>query len=153
MIRLRDSITIHVPPEQIWTWLNELPAHYLQWHPAHVRCRYDHGDRLEPGAVLYVEEVLHGRLHRLRLRATQVVPERALHYRGPGFKGAFLLAPADGSTSFTAELSFGTPLPILSAILDPLLRLVLGRRLTEFESHMHEEGLNLKRLLEREHAA
>ncbi len=150
MIRLRDSITINVPVDQVWTWLNALPTHYRQWHPAHVTCRYEHGDHLEVGAVLYVEEILHDRLHRLRLRATHVVSGRALHYRGRGFTGAFLLEPANGSTSFTAELAFGTRLKVLGVILDSVLRRVLGRRLAELQSHMYEEGVNLKRLVETE---
>lgn len=152
MIALRDSVLIHAPPQRVWAWLNELPAHYRQWHPAHVACRYDRGDHLEVGAVLYAEEFLHNRLHRLRLRATEVVPGRALRFRGLGFTGAFLVEPTNGHTSFTAELAFGMQLGVLSSILDALLRRLLKGRLRTLEAHMHEEGVNLKRLLEGEHA-
>lgn len=153
MIRLRDSVLINVPPERVWAWLNELPTHYRTWHPAHVTCRYEHGDRLEVGAVLYAEEFLHNRLHRLRLKATEVVPGRALRYRGHGFTGAFLVDPANSATSFTAELAFGMRLGVLGSVLDTLLRKLLGPRLATFQVHMHEEGVNLKQLLEGQHTA
>jgi hypothetical protein len=148
MILLRNSVLIHVASHKVWSWLSDLPAHYRTWHPAHVTCRFERGERLEAGAVLYAEEVLHNRLHRLRLRATEVRPGRALRYRGKGFSGAFLLDPQNGSTVFTAELAFGLRLAALAPIVDAVLRTVLARRLTELQKHMHEEGVNLKRLLE-----
>lgn len=150
MIRLRDSILIDVPPERVWAWLNELPTHYREWHPAHVTCRYDRGECLEVGAVLYVEEYFHERVHRLRLRATEVVPGRVMRYRNHGFTGAFLLEPANGGTCFTAELNFGIRTPVIGHLLDALLQRVLGSRLAAFQTHMREEGENLKRVLERE---
>lgn len=150
MIRLRDSIFIHVPPERVWAWLIELPAHYREWHPAHVTCRYVRGTSLQVGAILYVEEQLHERVHRLRLRATDVVAGRMMRYRNHGFAGAFLLEPANGGTSFTAELDFGIRTPVLGYLVDVVLRRVLARRLAAFRTHMREEGENLKRVLERE---
>lgn len=149
MIRLRDSILIDVPPDRVWAWLNDLPSHYREWHPAHVTCRYERGTSLVVGAVLYVEEYLHQRLHRLRLRATEVVPGRVLRYRSRGFRGAFVLELAEGGTRFTAELDFGTRTPVIAFVLDALLRTLLGRQLAAFQAHMGEEGQNLKRLLER----
>jgi hypothetical protein len=148
VIQLRESILIDVPPERVWGWLGELPDHYRAWHPAHVSCRYEHGRRLEVGTVLYVEEYLHHRLHRLRLRATEVVPNRLLGYRGRGFAGAFRLEPANGGTRFTAELDLGTRAPVVGHVLDAVIRLLLGRRLAAMRSHVREEGENLKRLLE-----
>lgn len=149
MIELRDSIWIDVEPERAWAWLNELPVHYREWHPAHVDCRYERGESLQSGAVVSIEEHLHGRLHRLRLCVTQVVPGRMMRYRNHGFSGAFLLEPADGGTRFTAELIFGIRAPIIGRALDAVLRRLLARRLAAFQAHMREEGENLKRLLER----
>lgn len=148
MILLRDSIRIDVPPERVWTWLNELPAHYREWHPAHVTCRYAERQRLEVGAVLLVEEYLHGRLHRLRLRATDVVAQRLLCYRAPGIRGAFRLDPANGATRFTAELRLGSGAPVIGGLVNLVLGKMLARRLAALQTHMREEGENLKRLLE-----
>jgi hypothetical protein len=63
-----------------------------------------------------------------------------------------VLDPVNGSTCFTAELAFGTRLKVVGATLEPVLRRVLGRRLVELQAHLHEEGVNLKRLLEKEPA-
>jgi hypothetical protein len=52
VIRLRDSVLIQVPPEDVWAWLSELPRRYRNWHPAHIDCRYIRGDSLTVGAVL-----------------------------------------------------------------------------------------------------
>lgn len=148
MIRLRDSILINVSPDRVWSWLNELPVHYRTWHPAHVTCRYEGGDRLQVGATLYVEERLHQRMHRLRLRACEVVPGRLLRYRGRGFEGAFVLEPVAGGTRFTAELAFGVRARGLGGLVDVTLRPILARVLPELQAHMREEGENLKRILE-----
>jgi hypothetical protein len=150
VIRLRDTIHIKVPPEVVWTWLEELPAHYREWHPAHVTCRYERGESLEVGATLCVEERLHRKVHRLRLRATHVVPGRMMRYRSRVFTGAFLLEPANGGTRFTAEVAFGIPAPVIGTVIDAVLRTFMARRLAAFRAHMHEEGENLKRLLERQ---
>jgi len=148
MIQLRDSILIGVPPERVWAWLNDLPEHYAAWHPDHVACRYERGDSLEAGAVLYIEERLHRRLHRFRLRATEVVPDRVVRYRDHGFAGAFQLEPTNGGTCFTAELTLGIRTPVIERVLDAVARGLLARRLAALQTHMREEGENLKRILE-----
>lgn len=153
MIRLRDTVTIGAPPERVWRWLDEMPRHYRDWHPAHLDCRYVRGDRLAAGAALHLVETLHGRRHSLTLRADRVVPARLLRYSGGGVRGAFILEPAGAATRFTAELEFGTRLPVVGRLIDALLRRLLARRLSAVETHMREEGLNLKRLLEAEGSA
>lgn len=150
VILLRDSTVIDAAPERVWAWLGDLPTHYRAWHPAHVACRYDRGDSLAAGTIMYVEEQLHGRRHRLRLRATEVVPGRLMRYQSRGFRGAFLVEPWNGATRFTADLEFGIRVPVLGAAVDAVLRRVLARRLAAFRTHMREEGENLKRLLERD---
>lgn len=148
MIQLRDTVDIQAPPERVWAWLNELPHHYRDWHPAHIDCRYIRGDNLAVGAVLQVNEYLHEKPHSLMLHADVVVPDRLLRYSGRGFRGAFILEPVDEGTRFTAELEFGICLPLGGRLLDVVLRRVLAKRLSAFQTHMREEGENLRRLLE-----
>jgi hypothetical protein len=152
LIQLRDSVFIETPPEKIWAWLCDLPAHYREWHPAHVRCWYEHGNTLEAGAILAVEEELHGRVHRLKLRATEAVPDRLLRFVSWGLQGAFLLEAAKEGTRFTATLSFGVAAPLIGQAVDRLLGRVFAKRLAAVHEHMHEEGRNLKRLLEQKAA-
>ena len=148
MIELRNSTFVDAPPERVWTWLESMPLHYREWHPDHVACQYESGQVLQTGTVLYVEERLHGRLHRLRLRAIQVVPGRVVRYQGRAFTGAFAVVPEGEGTRFTAELSFGTHAPIVGRVLDTVAGFALRSRLDAFRTHMREEGENLKRLLE-----
>jgi hypothetical protein len=152
VVQLRDSVLIHVPPERVWAWLNELPRHYRAWHPAHADCRYVRGDRLTVGAVLQVDEQLHEKPHSLRLHADVVVPYRLLRYSGRGFRGAFVLEPAKEGTRFIAELEFGLALPLVGRLIDVVLRRLLANRLAAVQVHMREEGVSLKQLLEAEHA-
>jgi uncharacterized protein YndB with AHSA1/START domain len=149
MIELRDTVFVETPPENVWAWLADLPAHYREWHPGHVRCSYEHGNVLQAGTVLAVEEQLHGRPHRLKLRATEVVPNRLLRYSGWGLRGAFLLEEAEGGTRFTATLRFGVAVPVISRLVDRILNRAIATRLAAVQEHMHEEGRNLKRLMER----
>ena len=91
MILLRDEVRIDATPEQVFDWLAHFQEHYLAWHPDHVECRYLRGSSiLEKDAILYVEEYLHGDLHRLKLRATEVIPDSRVEYMaGFGIGGAF----------------------------------------------------------------
>ena len=152
MIELRDTVLIAASPSKVWAWLSDLPSHYRQWHPAHVRCRYEQGDALKAGAVLAVEEELHGRVHRFKLRATEIIPNRLLRYSSWGLRGAFVLEEADGGTRLTATLSFGVAVPWIGRIADSILNRVFATRLAAVQGHMHEEGRNLKDILEREAA-
>ena len=148
MIELEDSVYIDVPPTRIWEWLSDLPHHYREWHPAHVKCQYLRSDHLCPGAVLGVEEYLHGKLHKLKLRATTVEPNHLLRYTSHGFLGSFELTPQNSGTVFTARLAFGMRIPILRTVIDAILRRMLRSRLNGFRVHMREEGQNLKQLIE-----
>ncbi len=136
MIELRDSTFIDAQPEHVWAWLEEMPLHYRQWHPDHVACRYEGGQVLRTGTALYVEERLHGRLHRLRLRATEVVPGEVVRYASRGFAGAFIIVPEGDGTRFTAELSFGTRAPIVGRALDAVAGFALRTRLEASRVHM-----------------
>jgi hypothetical protein len=96
-----------------------------------------------------VEEELHGRAHRLKLLATEIVPNRLLQYSSRGLRGTFVLEEANGSTRFTATLSFGIAVPWIGRIADLVLGRMFAHRLAAVREHMREEGRNLKYLLER----
>ncbi|MBV7335915.1 SRPBCC family protein [Chloroflexi bacterium TSY] len=145
MIRLQDAAEIEATPKQIFDWLTHLPENYLRWHPDHVACRYLQGDSMDLGTVLYVEEVLHGQLHKLTLCMTKVIPERHMEYTiMPGMKGAFDVEPQNDHTLFVATITMGIDWPVLGPMLDWILRTLFRRRIHELEQHMAEEGENLR---------
>ncbi|HET6947213.1 MAG TPA: SRPBCC family protein [bacterium] len=148
MIVLRDRVEIEATPERVFEWFWHLDANYRSWHPAHVSCRYLRGRGLANGSVLYAEEYLHGKLHGLRFSLMNVVPDRGFSYRVfPGLRGEFRMRPTDHQTELVAEIRVGWTMPGIGAAVDAVLRIVLGRVLTDLQQHMREEGVNLRRLL------
>jgi len=140
-------------PDQIFDWLAHLPDNYLAWHPDHVACRYLKGTSLlEVGSVLYIEEYLHGELHSLKLRTTRVLANSRLEYSAEfGIRGAFEVRPQAEGVLFVTELALGSSLPLLGWLVDRVMHKWLRKRLDAMRQHMAEEGLNLKRWLEKGH--
>jgi hypothetical protein len=148
MLCLRDVVEIDAPPERVFDWFQHLDENYRSWHPDHVSCRYLEGSALEDGSVLYAEEYLHGRLHRLKFTLVEVIPGRELHYRiFPGLSGGFRIRPTDRGTELVAEIFLGWSIPLIGALLDAALRALLSRHIDAIRQHMNEEGVNLKTLL------
>jgi hypothetical protein len=151
MIRLRDSIEIRTGASDIFEWFEDLPKHYRAWHPDHVVCRFDRGDAIRPGARLYAEEYLHGRLHRLRFSITDVALPWRVEYRiAPGLRGAFAAEETQDGTLFTAEIDLGFELPVLGGLIDRAFTTLFASRIRAIEEHMREEGENLKLIMESE---
>lgn len=149
-IILRDTIEINAPAKEIYSFFLHFRENYLAWHPDHTVCRYLTDGPLGIGSVIYIEEILHGRLHKLKLRITRLEPYSLIEYHTfIGTKGLFIFEQKNASfTLFTAELRFGLDIPILGKLLDAILRIILSRQLTDIHQHMREEGENLKRIIE-----
>lgn len=97
---------------------------------------------------MLVEEYLHGRLHRMRLKITDVQEGRGFTYRiFPGMGGRFRMEPGTRGTEFVAEMLIGWSLRGVSFLLDLLIRILFSRRFEALQEHMKEEGLNLRALL------
>lgn len=115
MIELRDTVTIEAGPEVVWSWLESMPEHILEWHPDHRAARWVRHAGFESGAVMEVEELLHGKPHRLRMTLIDVVPGRMVRYRiFPGCGGEFDVRAVDGGTEFTAIIRMGVRTPFVS---------------------------------------
>ena len=150
MIELLDTVAIDVAPEVVWNWLESMPDHYREWHPDHLGGRWVSGGAFLPGAAMEVQEILHGKPHRLRMTVTQVGPGRWIRYRiFPGLGGEFRVNPVNGGSEFTAMIAMGVRAPVIGPIADWLLRHILGNRIDAVGRHQAEEGANLKALLER----
>lgn len=147
MITLVDSIEIGVRPEIAFEWLANLEKHYKEWHPDHVRWTNETG-QFKEGSKCHAEELVHGKLHRIRARYTRIERNRRIEYKMlyPTSiicsKGSFLLKSSRGKTVFTATLTFRG-----GRIMSRLFR----SRMEEIKRHMREEGENLKAILERQY--
>jgi len=80
MITLRDSIEIKTTPEKIFDFFVHFEENYLAWHPDHVKS-YWIGKPAKEGSILYCEEYLHGKLHRMKFRITKVELNRKIEYK------------------------------------------------------------------------
>lgn len=68
---LTESIEIKTTPEKIFNFLTGIvdDDSYRAWHQKdHVRLRWLEGKPWAEGSVMYAEEYLHGKLHKLKLR-------------------------------------------------------------------------------------
>lgn len=143
-MELRHTIEIGATPEVVYEWFLGLDRHYRTWHPDHRACEW-RSRRGEVGGVLYAEELIHGRLHRLRFRMTEVVPGRKLAFRVLGAvgwlvpRGDFVVEEQPTGCRFSAGLTVR---------MGRLLRWLLPRHHRALVAHMREEGENLKRILE-----
>ena len=149
MIAFRDTVTIHAPPARVWSWLESLPEHIHEWHPDHISARWVCGGAFVSNAEMEVNERLHGKPHRLRMAVTEVEPGRWVRYRlSAGLRGGFEVEPVANGTKFTATIEIGLSIPIIGALIDGVLRLLIPGRLEAIRRHQAEEGVNLKTLLE-----
>jgi hypothetical protein len=149
MLVLQDVVEIPAQPATVFAWFRNLESNYRNWHPDHVNCRYAKGRPFETGSVLSVQETLHGRQHKLRLKLTSIEPNRSIAYRiAPGLNGRFLLAETEFGCQLEAEIRIGWRVPIFGWVVDRLVRRVFDASLDALRIHMREEGQNLSRLLD-----
>jgi len=149
MIILSDTVSIRTTPARAFQWFEHLEENYLAWHPAHVACRYLQGAGLKEGSVFCVGEYLHGKLHKLTFHLTRVDPAREIQYRiAPGLRGGFRFKPTTEGVELGAVIRLGWQIPIVGAFIDLLLKIFFSHQLQALRQHMHEEGLNLRAILE-----
>jgi len=149
MIILKDTVEIKAPPEQIFKFFVHFKENFPAWHPDHVECRYLTPGPLREDSVIYIEEYLHEKLHKLKLRITKIEPNSRIEYKTfMGTTGVFIVEPRGAETLFTAEMHVGTKIPLVGELIDRIMRIFLSRQLEGINRHIAEEGQNLKRLLE-----
>jgi hypothetical protein len=149
---LKHSIEIRTTPEKIWDFFLHLDEHYTTWHPEdHVLLRWIKGKPWEEGSVVYAEEYLHGKLHRLKFQVVKVVPNREVEFSPASRilrfyfpKNTFLIEQRGDSCFFTA-----TGHMKVGWIVANLFKKQYDRGIESARKHMKEEGENLKRILEK----
>ena len=153
MIILNDAIGIDFPPELIFHFFLRFKENYLAWHPDHVKCQYLIEGQLRKGSIIYIEEYLHGKLHKFKFKITKLEPNSRIDYKiGAGMKGEFIIESRGPGSLFTAGLYFGNNIPLIGRLIDGFFKLFMSRQLEEMKKHMVEEGENLKMMLEKNDA-
>lgn len=150
---LTDSVEIQTTPDKVFDFLTGIrdDESYRTWHPEdHVAFRWLRGEPWQVGSVAYAEEYLHGKLHKLKLRVTEVVPNRKIVYAPPSRllrfffpHNVFLIEPKGEACVFTATGSMR---------IGRLARALAGKKVEDgiqgVRKHMKEEGERLKQIQE-----
>jgi len=152
---LTDSIEIETTPDKIFNFLTSIvdDQSYRAWHEDdHVSFRFLEGQNWAEGSVIYAEEFIHGKLHKLKFKITKIVPNRKLEYvpvspflRRYFPKNEFIIEPKEESCLFIASGTYR-----LGWIAKTFFKKAVEDGLNSVKKHMKEEGENLKRILEKE---
>ncbi|MHA2091518.1 MAG: SRPBCC family protein [Candidatus Kariarchaeaceae archaeon] len=142
---IKDSIEINAPVDDVFQWFLNIEENYISWHQDHISCRWVKGHPFAVGSVMYIEELLHGKVHKMRFKTTKVIQNEYIQF-SLGYpmaficpRGSFSFHPRDDSCKFTSSLYFR-----FGWLLSRLMR----RQKIAFEKHMKEEGIQLKHIFE-----
>ncbi len=150
---LRDSIEVKTSPEKAFKFLTSIVDGdtYRAWHKGdHVGFRWLQGKPWTEGSVLYAEEYIHGKLHKLKFKITKIVPNEKIEYSPTSCfirkffpKNEFLIEQKGESCLFTASGTYR-----VGKIGKIFFGKSIERALSSVKQHMKEEGENPKRILE-----
>lgn len=150
---LTETIKIKTTPEKIFKFLTSLvdDESYRAWHPDdHVTLRWIVGQPWLEGSVVYAEEYIHGKLHKLKFTVTKVEPNKRIEYT-PTSKFLRIYFPKN---EFIIEQKGDSCLFIASAtcrigwIAKTFFKKAIDKGLSSAKKHMREEGENLKKIME-----
>ena len=147
---LKDTIEIATTPEKIWEFFTHLEQNYKAWHPEdHVLFKWTKGQPMESKSHWYAEEVVHGKVFKLRGTIGEVIPNRKIVFNyslpislvAPKFE--WLIEPKGSTTVFTA-------ISYLRAgeFFYKIARKEMERKIPMHNKHVRTEGENLKKILE-----
>lgn len=152
-IHLTDSVEIRTSPEKVFDFLIHIIDNesYRKWHPQdHVALRWIKGQPWLEGSVVYAEEYIHGKLHKLKFLITKVVPNRRIEF-APHSRllriyfpmNAFAIEPKGRTCVFTTTATMR-----VGRVVKMLAGNILDKGLAGAKKHMKEEAENLKKILE-----
>ena len=150
---IRDSIEIKTTAEGVFNFLTGIidDDSYRAWHKEdHVSFRWLKGKPWTEGSVMYAEEYIHGKLHKLKFEINKVVPNRRIEYiptspiiRKFFPKNEFILEQKSESCLFTASGTYR-----VGKLGKIFFKKAIEKGLSSVKKHMREEGENLKTILE-----
>ncbi|MBU3915280.1 MAG: SRPBCC family protein [Proteobacteria bacterium] len=143
---LTDSVQIDAPVQKIWEFFDNIEVNYKSWHEdSHVTCKWLKGRPHEEGSLAYFEEILDGKLCKIKVITTKVEKHKLVETKPPfpvsfiHTRGTYKFESKGNSSIFTAINHFRIP---------PLFNKNLLSLIDATEEHMKEEGENLKRIIE-----
>jgi hypothetical protein len=152
---LTDKIDIQTTPQDIFNFLTGIvdDDSYRAWHSKdHVRFEWIKGEPWAEGSVIYAEEYIHGKLHKLKFRIIKIVPNERIEYtpvsrfiRFFSPKNEFIIKRKGDTCLFIASGTYR-----IGLIGKAFFSKAIEKGLSSVKKHMQEEGENLKQILEKE---
>ena len=150
---LKDSIELKTTAEKVFKFLTSIvdDDSYRAWHKEdHVSFRWLKGKPWTEGSVLYAEEYIHGKLHKLKFEIIKIVPEKRIEYTPTSRfvrkffpKNEFIIEQKGEYCIFTALGTYR-----VGKIGKFFFKKTIENSLSSVKKHMREEGENLKSILE-----
>ncbi|MFH2013026.1 MAG: SRPBCC family protein [Pseudomonadota bacterium] len=150
---LEDSIEIKTTAAEVFNFLTSIVDDdtYRAWHKEdHVSFRWLKGEPWVEGSVIYAEEYIHGKLHKLKFKITKIVPNKRIEYipvscfvRKFFPKNEFIIEQRGESCLFTALGTYR-----VGKIGKIFFKEAIEKGLSGVKEHMRKEGENLKDILE-----
>jgi hypothetical protein len=151
---LEDTIKIKTTPEQIFGFLTGIvdDDSYRSWHKKdHVSFRWLKGQPWSENSILYAEEYIHGKLHKLKFKITKIKPFERIEYvplsplvRKFLPRNEFVIKQEGAYCFFTASGVYR-----VGWIGKTFFKKAIDKGLSSVKKHMREEGENLKEILEK----
>lgn len=147
---LSDSVEIRATPEKIWEFFVNLEKNYKAWHPKdHILFKWTKGKPMETGSGWYGEEIVRGKVFKLKGTVGEVIPERKIVFRNsfpislvsPRYE--WTVEPKGSNSIFTAKSYMRA-----GNLLYKLSRKEMEDKISMHNQHVREEGENLKKILE-----
>jgi uncharacterized protein YndB with AHSA1/START domain len=147
---LSGSIEIKTTPEKIWEFFTNLEKNYKAWHPQdHILFKWTKGKPMESGSNWYGEEVVRGKVFKLKGTIGEVIQNRKIV-----FKYSFPISLVAPRFEWLIETKGLNSVFIAKSYLragDLFYKLSKKEMETKIEmhnEHVREEGENLKKILE-----
>ena len=151
-----ESIPIKTTPEDLFTYLTAIvdDESFKMLNAKNVSFRWLKGEPWTVGSVAYAEKYLHGKLHKFEFVITKIVPNRHIEYMPTSRltrrlfpKKEFIIEKEGNGCLFISSATFR-----VGWIGKVFFKNAIEKGLSDFRSYLREEGENLKKILESEHA-
>ncbi len=143
---LHSETLIEASPADVFSFFDNMDKNYVAWHPDHHQFEWRKGRGCEVGNVFFFNETVAGQAQPKEVVFTEVKRDRLIAFAPTNRffrlflpRISFQMEPVGPHTNLVATLilRFG-----------PLAQWIKRRELGLVRQHMHEEGENLKRMVE-----
>jgi hypothetical protein len=145
-MEINDKVLIKCSAKKAFEWFMALDKNYKKWHPDHIDCSFIPTRNVQQGTIIISREYLHKELHVLKMKVTELVPNKAIIYKNRfpmsmiSPSGAFYFVERSEGLEFTAMIKFH---------FGRIMKRLFTKQYRLLANHMHEEGINLKSILEK----